>query len=126
MNNQLQNLYHSKWNELSSELQNILNDEKKEKKPTNPLLLKINERKYSNADIKIMIFGQETNDWEGDFNNDIGHLLQEYDNFFNSQDSFSYGGQFWNGYSKFITLLQERFPNSIIESVWSNVIKIGV
>ena len=67
----LQEIYNSKWNELSDGLNEILKDNSKENKPTNPLLLYINEDDYKNADIKIMIFGQETNDWEGNFQNDI-------------------------------------------------------
>ena len=125
MNEKLQEIYNSKWNELSDGLNEILKDNSKENKPTNPLLLYINEDDYKNADIKIMIFGQETNDWEGNFQNDINICLDTYDDFFNANDCFSYGGQFWNGFNRFLTLLQNEFPNKKISSVWNNVIKIG-
>ena len=59
MNTQLQRIYNEKWNTFSIKLNEVLQDNLKENKPTNPLLLYINEEKYQNADIKIMIFGQE-------------------------------------------------------------------
>ena len=42
MNEKLQEIYNSKWNELSDGLNEILKDNSKENKPTNPLLLYIN------------------------------------------------------------------------------------
>lgn len=125
MNSKLQKIYKDKWNILSSKLNEILQDDLKENKPTNPLLLFINDEKYQNADIKIMIFGQETNDWEGDFQNDINISLDTYNNFYNSNDCFRYSGQFWNGFNRFLMLLNEKYPNKKIEAIWNNVIKIG-
>ena len=54
MNTQLQRIYNEKWNTFSIKLNEVLQDNLKENKPTNPLLLYINEEKYQNADIKIM------------------------------------------------------------------------
>ena len=125
MNKTLEKLYKENWNKFSKKLIEILEDETKEQKPTNPLLIYVNEEKYENADIKIMIFGQETNDWEGDFQNNFNLSLETYDDFYNSNDCFGYGGQFWNGYNRFLTLLSEKYPNKSIASIWNNVIKVG-
>ncbi len=37
---------------------------KENERPAYPLLLKVDERSLAQADLKIMIFGQETNTWE--------------------------------------------------------------
>ncbi|WP_343665231.1 hypothetical protein [Chryseobacterium mucoviscidosis] len=125
MNENLKKLYEDNWSIFSQKLIGIINDEGKENKPTNPLLLFVDEKKYKNADIKIMIFGQETNDWEGDFQNNPNLSLETYNDFYNSNDCFGYAGQFWNGYNRFLTLLSNKYPNKSIASVWNNVIKVG-
>ncbi|WP_123956632.1 hypothetical protein [Chryseobacterium mucoviscidosis] len=111
MNENLKKLYEDNWSIFSQKLIGIINDEGKENKPTNPLLLFVDEKKYKNADIKIMIFGQETNDWEGDFQNNPNLSLETYNDFYNSNDCFGYAGQFWNGYNRFLTLLSNKYPN---------------
>ena len=125
MNKKLLNLYQSKWKMLSATMQDILSDEQLDEKPTNPLLLSINEEEYQAADIKIMVYGQETNDWEGSFQNEIEKTLTYYDEFLNQGECWNYGGQFWNGVSRFISLLQEKYPNKKISIVWNNLVKIG-
>ncbi|WP_105199545.1 uracil-DNA glycosylase family protein [Pseudoalteromonas sp. T1lg10] len=96
--------------------------------PTNLLCLKASEN-YIKADIKVMIFGQETNDWECQFPHIGGlpHLLNVYDNFFNNGKCFSYGGQFWNGFSKIQSRLRDEFSteSKSVGFIWNNVIKIG-
>jgi hypothetical protein len=125
MNKKLLNLYESNWEKLSASMRDILNDEQLEEKPTNPLLLYINEEEYKAADIKIMVYGQETNDWEGPFQNYIEKTTTYYDEFLNQGECWNYGGQFWNGVSRFISLLQEKYPNKKISLVWNNLVKIG-
>lgn len=133
MNKQLFDLYSSKWGELCSALKPILEDDNLETNPTNPLLLYIdNEEDFKNADIRVMIFGQETNGWfedaDGLFsgeNSDLQPILDCYNRFYNSGQCWSYGGQFWNGFSKFWTMLEEKFPNKKIRYIWNNIVKIG-
>jgi hypothetical protein len=50
------------------------------KKSTNPLLLHL-PNMYFGTTCKVMIVGQETNDWEGQFPHPVGvaHLLSVYD-----------------------------------------------
>lgn len=96
--------------------------------PTNLLCLRASEE-FINADVKVMIFGQETNDWECEFPHPDGvpHLLSVYDEFFNNGKCFSYGGQFWNGFSKIQSRLRDEFSaeSKSVGFIWNNVIKIG-
>lgn len=124
LNEKLKEIYLSNWKELSIEMNKINEDSTKTIKPANPLLLKVN-KEYENADIRIMIFGQETNGWEGNFKGELEVSLNVYDKFFNSEECFSYGGQFWNGVSRFLKILKEKFPNKKVSFLWNNVVKIG-
>lgn len=95
-------------------------------KPTNPLLIATPEL-YFSADIKIMIFGQETNDWGGDFPRigGIDRILKTYKDFFTTGDCYSYGGQFWNGISKLKNKMQQEHSGQSVEIIWNNIVKIG-
>ncbi len=124
MNEELREIYQTKWDDLSTKLNEIITDSTLDIKPANPLLVFVNEE-YKDADIRIMIFGQETNGWEGDFQDDINVSLNLYNHFYNSNNCFSYGGQFWNGYNRFLTLLKNKYPDRKISSIWNNVVKIG-
>lgn len=126
MNKQLFALYSSKWEELCSEIKPILEDDNLDIKPTNPLLLYLdNEEEIKKADIRVMFYGQETNSWYEKFNTDIKPILDCYDSFFNDGECWCYGGQFWNGISKFCTMLEAKYPNKKIRYVWNNIVKIG-
>jgi hypothetical protein len=99
-----------------------------EQRPTNPLLLAIPEGLIE-ANIKILFFGQETNDWEGLFPHSEGihHLIATYTNFYLNGLCLGYGGQFWNGISK----LKQKFEMHLahtdrtVSFSWNNLVKIG-
>jgi len=57
MNKALEQLYRGKWNNLI--------ENSKELRTAYPLLIKVNED-YVNADIRVMIVGQETDGWIGE------------------------------------------------------------
>lgn len=109
--------------------------ETQEVKPTNPLLLYINGKEegvedYSEADIRVMVFGQETNGWwtdlpEADSVTDIQMLIDKYDEGFNTGDIFLLKTPFWNGFDKFRQMLGEKYPGKKIRYVWNNIVKIG-
>lgn len=127
INKQLKELYESKWDDFSKKINGINNDVLSQEISTNPLLLRIDEQEYLNSDIKIMIFGQETNDWDLDFKNDVEHCLIMYNDFFNTKNCFSKKNKpFWTGYQKFISKLNDASSGKRISSVWNNVIKIGI
>jgi len=125
MNNSLKQLYNSKWTEYYNELQKIWKGDKFVKKPTNPLLLKIdNETDFKKAEIRIMIFGQETNGWYEN-SDDLESIINAYQDFFGTDYCYSYGGQFWNGVNRFRSMLQEKYPDKKIRLVWNNLVKTG-
>lgn len=126
MNEALLNLYSSKWENLMAATKPILEDETLDTKPANPLLLCIDkEDEFKNADIRLMIFGQETNSWYDQRGATIDAVQTLYNNFFNKGECWAYGGQFWNGISRFLSSLQTKFPNKKIRLTWNNIVKIG-
>lgn len=126
MNNKLNKLYSERWSVLSHELGQIIDNIDFIQKPTNPLLIRVNEADYLHSDIKVMIIGQETNDWGHDFNGNVDEVFEIYDDFYNSGYAItSYGGHFWNGFNRFSALLQEKYKGKKISFIWNNVVKIG-
>lgn len=100
--------------------------------PTNLLCLNISDE-YLSSEIKLMVFGQETNDWNGayssvdNFNGEAdraGWLKGIYDDFFTSKYCYSYGGQFWNGVSKLVNSIEDR-TGKTVGLLWNNIVKIG-
>ncbi len=126
MNDLLLKLYTSKWDELCTAMQPILDDVTLEQKPTCPLLLSIdNEAEFKSAEIRVMVYGQETNSWYDEFHQNKEPIIDCYNNFFNGGECWGYSGQFWNGISRFINLLQAKHPDKKIKLVWNNIVKIG-
>jgi hypothetical protein len=126
MNKALSTLYHSKWSGLTSALKPIIADNTLDIKPANPLLLYVDdEEDYRSADIRLMIFGQETNGWYEKADGTIDDIQNLYDGFFNKEECWNYGGQFWNGLSRFLSSLQAKFPDKKTRMIWNNVVKIG-
>jgi hypothetical protein len=125
MSTELRHRYQEEWNAL---LLNELTTDVGGEEPTNPLLLDA-PPDYFAANYRVMIFGQETNDWEGVFphNSGVDHILKTYRGFYTSGHCYAYGGQFWNGVSKLITALEEQPGPSgkNMAVIWNNLIKIG-
>jgi hypothetical protein len=95
-----------------------------EARPTNPLLIRPPEG-YAQSKLKAMYFGQETNGWEGGYeeNKGVEHLLGIYDEFANKGRGFRYGGQFWNALKSFQQAFLKVEPTSAF--LWNNIIKVG-
>ncbi len=153
MNEELNELYTAKWDDVCNALKTVVEDETCRTKPAYPLLLDIgwwennvrNEDWYSKADIRVMIFGRETNEWKGTeddfgvppspvFNSEIsmGAVLGVYENFYKSHyvgDKFTFNanryGTFHYGFTKFVTLLNQKYPDKKIGYIWNNLVKIG-
>lgn len=122
MNDDLKKLYESKWNEL---LNNATDD------ATHPLLIQINGE-YENADIKVMIAGQETDGWGGNLKgtiSDVCKLMDKYKEYLYSDGKKNKKNRrpFWN--RKNFRYFQEKIPkiyeNKTVSFVWNNVSKIG-
>lgn len=151
LQNQLKDLYASHWDTLSNALQNIVNDKQAAQKPSYPFLLSITKWKddkpyenwYTDADLKIMLFGQETNSWTGKiddfppstvYNSEVGMeaVMGIYEDFYASHyadGKFKYNGKrygtFHYGANKFISTLENAFPGKKTACVWNNLVKIG-
>lgn len=125
MNQKLNELYKSKWDLLKEKFDIILKDDNLITKPAKPLLLYI-DNEYQNADIRLLVFGQETNQWCPEIlDMDIDKIQSGYDSWFNGGECWTYG-KFYKGIENFIKLLQEKYPNKKIKTVWNNTIKIGI
>lgn len=124
MNKELEELYQSYWEIYYNKLQ-ALYDEEKPKSRTNPLLIKLdNEADYINADLRIMFFGQETNEWP--VGKDVLEISNAYEIFFKTNSLFvKYPSFYCNGMKKFKNMIQSKHPNKEIRFVWNNIIKTG-
>jgi hypothetical protein len=124
MNEQLKDLYTSKWEEISNMLQSFNEEDPEdyENMATHPLLIKADEE-YEYADLKVMFFGKETNSWYGAFEEgiDIDSVISFYDEFYLKKGYERYGKPFWN----FIRKLKSTQSNKKIGYIWNNVLKIG-
>jgi len=126
-NKQLYNLYNSHWDLLSKHLTFIVNDNNYQIKPCNPLLISINNESYFlNSDIRVMVFGQENNDWEGVFSNNPDHLLNVYSDFAPINAPMQYKNIFGTHYNYFQSLMQEVFPDKKISWIYNNIVKISM
>lgn len=125
-NKELHDIYKANWNELMISLQHLRDDENIKIKPANPFLLYIsNERKYQEADFRVMIVGQETNGWYEGKEATIERLQKLYDEFFHGGECWRYRGQFWNGFKRMKESIAARVPDKNVEFVWNNLVKIG-
>ena len=153
LHEQLKALYASRWEDLCSVLQTVVCDERADVKPAYPFLLSLarwvgeqpTESWYADADLRVMVFGQETNSWTGK-NDDFGAppspvfspnvsmeaVMGIYEDFYASyyhDGAFSYHGSrygtFHYGFNRFASLLNAAFPGKRIAYVWNNLVKIG-
>lgn len=83
------------------------------------------EAVYHKADTKMMIVGQETNDWEGIFGrHSIESLQYVYKNFM-IEDSYSVKSTFWRYMQNWSKLIETGTPNGTASIVWNNIYKMG-
>lgn len=124
MNENLKKLYNLKWNKLSEMLQDFNEQDPDDdaNMATHPLLLK-SDKEFEEAELKVMFFGQETNEWNGVFeeNIDIDSITTVYDEFYLQKGYEKYGKPFWN----FIKSLKNIQSEKKIGYIWNNVLKIG-
>jgi len=126
MNQYLKQLYQETWSDLEDQARETDN-------VTHPLLVKVNECVYKNADVKVMIFGQETDGWYGDYPREeipfsIDELMEGYSEYFYTSKNKSLR-PFWNrnNFSFFQQGLEKFFndKNKTTAFVWNNISKIG-
>jgi len=131
INKKLKTLYSSKWEDL---IKNIDNSN-----AAHPLLIKVNEE-YVNADIRVMIIGQETDKWNGLFEDKkktIDYLMNDYYNYFYENVDHDINLEkrikkknkrpFWNrkNFKFYEEELKKIFKDKKVSFLWNNVSKIG-
>jgi hypothetical protein len=103
---------------------------KKAEKTAYPLFIRSNSG-YECADVKLLIFGQETNMWcaedEKIFSSNISlnEILELYDNFFGKKACYKKPSNFWPCIKYLIDKLQEKNSCIKIDYLWSNIIKMA-
>ncbi|MCM1032086.1 MAG: hypothetical protein NC410_11670 [Oscillibacter sp.] len=148
MNEQLKLLYASKWEAVCNAFQ-----PKTTTRPAYPFLLSTTrwendqpgERWYTDADLRVMVFGQETNGWTGGcddfgtpplpvFNPDVTMeaVMGIYENFYATyyhSTGFTYNGtrygSFHHGFNRFVTLMNASLSGKRIAYLWNNIVKFG-
>lgn len=124
INKQLQILYSKHWDNLLLQLDNEDN-----KKHTNPLLINVDEEKLTAADMKIMIFGQETKGWwdKNGFARTVDEGMDRYKKFYCEQGFYKgyKRSAFWKGFRFFQRELNKYYTDQKISYIWNNVSKIG-
>jgi hypothetical protein len=97
--------------------------------PASPLLLCPSTKEgyeYDSADIRVMIFGQETNGWSNsEYDNSSTEEIEQLMNGYDNHVTTEWRGQFCNGFWLFTEMLGDRFPDKKIGCIWNNIVKIG-
>ncbi|MDR2119131.1 MAG: hypothetical protein LBP25_06325, partial [Tannerellaceae bacterium] len=119
-------LYRSKWSPYIDLLREIAeNDPAPE--PSNPFLICVDEEEqWTKADLKVMVFGQETCGWEGYAGTPAEYLLDLYRRRFHGRE-WEEGDRrpFFRAFSLLAALLAAKFPDKHIQYLWNNIIKVG-
>ena len=155
LNDKLVNLYGPKIPGLYSAVKPLF-DDPDAVKPALPLLIELNDdESYENADLRVMVFGRETNNWNdtnergqypyGTYNFHLStsdDVLNEIKGKHIEDEPEIYGlGDIYHAYcyedngvgktiftrrqKQLIQQLSERLGNRKVEAVWNNVSKIG-
>lgn len=124
LNEQLEILYSEYFDQFINELSAL-----GKKAFSYPLLLKIDEGKWENARLKIMIFGQETRRWRLDHQeNNIQNLMNEYYSYYYKKKyNKARSMAFFKGFDRVKKYIQQyyEYQNDDIEILWNNINKVG-
>ncbi|WP_415901674.1 hypothetical protein ACMXYR_11385 [Neptuniibacter sp. QD29_5] len=98
-------------------------------KYTNPFLITFDEDLLSKAELKVMIFGQETKGWGDRFGilTNPEHTVAMYEKFFCQKNFYKgYGkSSFWKAFRFFEKQLGKAYPDKSIYLSWNNINKVG-
>lgn len=124
LNEQLEILYSRHFDQFINELSTL-----GKKAFSYPLLLKIDEGKWANARLKIMIFGQETRRWRLDYQeNNIQNLMNEYYSYYYKKKyNKARSMAFFKGFDRVKKYIQQyyEYQNDDIAILWNNINKVG-
>ena len=104
------------------ELKKLGNSADLQEKLTNPHLISIPDNYDKN--LKVMIFGQETNDWYGELNAelDVDEFMSKYNEFWiKKKRPNSKKGPLMQTFNT----LEESIGKDRVSCLWNNIIKIG-
>ena len=126
MNNKLRELYSSKWESLLARVNSHSIE------AANPLLVKVDQA-YLDADVRVMILGQETDGWHGRLGHSelsVDELMSNYFDYFYQRHTSGNGmgkRAFWNmkNFKYFETKLTKYLSEKRVSFVWNNISKIG-
>mgnify|MGYP007128595650 FL=1 len=117
----LRNLYDEYFPSL---MKGLNKPRSKDYSPTNPLLINV-EKSQLKSRIPIMIFGQETNNWEGAPSKKIDELLKLYHDYYKLlQDEPN--GTIFHRYHYYIKEKLQKKSDSKYAFVWNNICKVGI
>ncbi|MDR0516264.1 MAG: hypothetical protein LBH25_04395 [Fibromonadaceae bacterium] len=133
-NKELEDLYKKVENDVLDKVDDYNKKvEDPDEKVAFPLFLKSYDE-YESAEIKVMIFGKETNGW-GDHRNanggiygrgvSIENVTSVYEGVFIDKWCYKYGKPFWNSVKNIINLLKEKSCGKKIGNSWNNIVKMG-
>ena len=121
-NQDLYKLYSQKWEGLRIAVESLPIDSR----PTHPLLIRLpDENAYHTADVKMMIVGKETNDWEGPFGKHSMDSLLDFYAAFLPANGKSKRSPFWQYIKKWAEQIRTYTPNETVSIVWNNIHKLG-
>ena len=121
INNRLREVYMENWSGLIEHGSKITGPV-----AANPMLLSFNEKSYAEADMRVMICGQETWGWDN-FGASIETSMAKYDRFFIQQEFYSgYGiSAYWKAFRFFESKLRGFYQGQNIQFIYQNLSKIG-
>jgi hypothetical protein len=127
MNNKLEELYKKYWDDFvrEGESLNLENKSNEKLQLVNPLLIKVDEN-YINADIKVMIYGQETWGWH-ELGTSIEDEMNHYLRFFITDKDWKKKkkSSFWKAVIFFQEKLDKCYGDKKVSYIWNNISKIG-
>lgn len=120
MNNALNKLYMKKWASLI--------ENSKGSNAACPLLIQVDEN-YQDADIRVMVVGQETDGWLGSLENNKKTITEIQGAYFDYlyKCKKKIRRPFWNrkNFRYYKEKIAKRYPYKRVSFIWNNVNKIG-
>ncbi|WP_417761637.1 hypothetical protein [Shewanella sp.] len=116
--------YKAKWTDLVDSLSEL-----EAPKYTNPFLITFDEDLLNQAELRVMIFGQETKGWGDRFGilPEPEDTVAVYERFFCHKNFYKgYGkSSFWKAFRFFEKQLKKSYPEKSVYFSWNNINKIG-
>lgn len=114
--------YYCSFNDIDTK--EIKKNKKLKNIPANPLLLKVNENDLENADVKVMIFGQETLGWHR-FGTPLSDQMNKYEKYYyNTKKTNKFWSHGVDFFKKNLTKFYKEQDKTVVY-LWNNISKMG-